>query len=78
MSDNPNQDSGEQPGPSSKKSKRWWSRAKDFILEKCSMYDIGRNARFENYRFKAQYQVNVFIGEQGEAEGPSDDRREFL
>ena len=42
------------------------------------MYDIGRNARFENYRFKAQYQVNVFIGEQGEAEGPSDDRREFL
>ena len=65
MPGNTNHDSGEQlAGTASKEVQgrnNWFSRAASFILSQCKMNDIGRDARFENYRFRAFYQpINVF------------------
>ncbi|KAF8351870.1 hypothetical protein F5887DRAFT_4591 [Amanita rubescens] len=65
MPDNTDHDSGEQlvAGPGSKEVQarnNWFSRAASFILSRCNMNDIGRDAKFENYRFRAFYQPIVF------------------
>lgn len=65
MPDNTDHDSGEQlAGPGSKEVQarnNWFSRAARFIVSRCKINDIGRDAKFENYRFGALYQRIVFV-----------------
>ena len=64
MPDNTDHDSSEQPDPGSREVQtrnNWFSRAASFILSGCKMSDVGRDAKFENYGFRAVYQrINVF------------------